>query len=335
MEKAASSVSPEEMEAGNVGVVDVPEAPDEGTASVLRPPADEPTIELQVQRTGRRRGHVALRRVAGVRGWIGSILIVWAAALIGFVLFVVFLSAFSESRAQSGLQRHFASILANAQAPVGGRIATGTPVARLDIPAIGLHQIVVEGTGADQLRKGPGHVPVSPLPGQAGNSVIAAHALAYGGPFGSIGTLRAGDTVRVLTGEGQVTYRVTGKVTVPASDTRLFQATRDNRLTLVTSANLWGSSRTVVTARLIGKPQLAPAGRPTVLHAAQGGLAGGGGAGPALALWLELLLVVAVITVVAYRRLPRWSAYVITTPIALAGLWLVYTTLGRLLPATL
>jgi sortase A len=253
----------------------------------------------------------------------------------GFVLFVVFLSAFSESRAQSGLQRHFATMLADAQAPVGGTIRMGTPVARLDIPAIGLHQIVVEGTGADQLRKGPGHVPVSPLPGQAGNSVIAAHALAYGGPFGSIGSLRPGDTVRVLTGEGQSTYRVTGKVTVGGADRQPFRATRDDRLTLVTSANIWGSSRTVVTARLVGKAQPAPAGRPTVLRPSQSGLAGGGGIGPALALWLEVLLAVAAVTVFAYRRLPRWSAYVITTPIVLAGLWLVYMTLGRLLPGTL
>jgi sortase A len=331
-------LSDEEIRAGNVGVVDADTrdtTAGNGSGSLTSEATDDPTIELEATRPDRPRRKIAPHRIGGVRGWVGSVLIAWAAVLIGFVLFVAFLSAFSESRAQSGLQRHFATLLTDARAPVGGTISTGTPVARLDIPAIGLHQIVVEGAGADQLRKGPGHVSISPLPGQPGNSVIAAHALAYGGPFGSIGSLRPGDIVRVLTGEGQSTYRVADKLTVPASNTKLFQATRDNRLTLVTSADLWGSSRTVVTARLIGKVQPAPAGKPTVLRPSQAGLAGGGGAGPALALWLEILLVVAVATVVAYRRLPHWSAYVITTPIVLAGIWLVYTTLGRLLPATL
>jgi len=299
--------------------------------------ANDPTGEIEIITEDRPGlpGRLTPRRRPGIRGRIGAILLAWAAILVGFVLFVVFLSAFPESRAQVGLQRHFATVLANAQAPVGGSIRMGTPVARLDIPAIGLHQIVVEGTSADQLRKGPGHVPVSPLPGQAGNSVIAAHALLFGGPFRSIGSLRPGDTIQALTGEGAATYRVTGHLTVPSNSSRPFGATPDNRLTLVTSANVWASSRLVVIARLVGAPQPAPAGRPTVLAASQGALAGGGGGGLALGLFLGVFLVVAALTVVAYRRLPRWSSYIITTPIVLASLWLLYTTLGRFLPATI
>ena len=60
-----------------------------------------------------------------------------------------------------------------------------------------------------------------------------------------------------------------------------------------------------------------------------------GGAGLALGLFLGVFLVVAGLTVVAYRRLPRWSSYIITTPILLASLWLLYSTLGRFLPATI
>ncbi len=322
---------------GDLEVVDVRDSAGGGSVSVMIHVPDDPTGEIQIiddVRPGRP-SRLAPRRRTGIRGGIGVVMVAWAAVLVGFVVFAVFLSAFPESRAQAGLQRHFSTVLANAQAPIGGSIHLGMPVARLDIPAIGLHQIVVEGTSAAQLSKGPGHVPVSPLPGQAGNSVIAAHALLFSGPFRSIASLRPGDSIEVLTGEGQAAYRVTGHSTVASNSSRPFEATRDNRLTLVTAANLWASSREVVTASLVGAPQLAPTGRPTVLAASQTALAGGGGGGLTLGLFLGLFLVVAALTVAAYRRLPRWSSYIITTPILLASLWLLYTTLGRFLPATI
>jgi hypothetical protein len=36
-----------------------------------------------------------------------------------------------------------------------------------------------------------------------------------------------------------------------------------------------------------------------------------------------------------YRMLPRWSAYVATTPVVALVVWLVYTNLAQVLPATL
>jgi sortase A len=278
---------------------------------------------------------LALRKPRNVRALAGHILLVSAGILVGFIVFVVFLSSFPQAREQVGLQRHFKTLLGNAQASIGGVIRPGTPVARIDIPALGVHQIVVEGTNADQLRKGPGHLPVSPLPGQIGNSVLAAHAIAYGGPFGDLRRLHDGDVIRTLTGQGSFTYRVTGHKAVGPSDIGPMRATPDNRLTMITASGLLASHRYVVTASLVGNPQLAPPGRPNVVSGAETGLAGGGGAGPALALWLEALLVGIVVTAIAYRRLPRSSSYLITTPVLLGLLWLLYSTLGRLLPATL
>jgi sortase A len=254
--------------------------------------------------------------------------------LMGFVLFVYFFSSFPEARAQAGLERAFKYQLANSLAAVGGAIPGGRPVARIDIPRIGLDQIVVEGTSADNLRKGPGHLPVSPLPGQVGNSVIVAHNNAYGGPFGSLGSLRPGDRVTLLTGDGPSTYVVTGHKVVSANDTTAFDATPQNRLTLVTSSGVFGTSRYVVTADLSGKPYPTPAGRPHILAGDQAGFAGGGGATLALIIWVEVAALAAAAALLCYRRLNRWSAYLITTPILIAVLWLLYSTLGRLLPAT-
>jgi sortase A len=264
-----------------------------------------------------------------------QVLLAFCALMVGFLAFVAFLSALPQQRTQAGLERRFATNLHNARAAIGGAIPAGTPVARLDIGRIDLHQVVVEGTGADQLRKGPGHLPVSPLPGQVGNAVIGGHRIAWGGPFAGVHDLRRGDLVQVVTGQGHFSYRVTSIKTLSHSDLSPLRASTDNRLTLLAAGDLSGSRRVVVVASLTWKPQPAPAGRPSLLAAGQGGLVGNDGAIPALALWIEVLILTAAGTVAIYRRFPRWSSYLITTPVVLAAVWLVYENLSRLLPATL
>src|SRR6185436_9514679 len=62
-------------------------------------------------------------------------------------------------------------------------IQDGEGFAWLRIPRIGLDDIVVAGVGREDLKKGPGHYPQTPMPGQLGNSAIAGHRTTYGGPF--------------------------------------------------------------------------------------------------------------------------------------------------------
>ena len=266
---------------------------------------------------------------------VGHTLLAFSALLAGFVVFAFFLSSLSVDRAQAGLERRFARPLSYGTAAIGGKVPTGTPIARLDIPAIGLHQIVVEGTGAAQLSRGPGHMAVSPLPGQAGNSVIAAHRLVLGGAFSRLSHLPLGAKIDVLTGQGRFTYIVSRRTVVAASDTAVFQATSSNQLTLVTGSNLLATRRLAVVANLVGPAKPAPAGGPSVLSASDGGLVGQTGNLGQLAAWMALLLLVAGGTVVMYRMLPRWSAYVATTPVVALVVWLVYTNLAQVLPATL
>jgi sortase A len=262
------------------------------------------------------------------------VLLVLGALLAGFLLFVFVFSGLSEGRAQSGLQRRFEKALADGRAPIAGRIHYGTPVARLDIPAVGIHQIVVEGTTPAELQRGPGHLAVSPLPGEVGNSVIAGRRMAFGGPFSGINRLAKGATIDVLTGQGHFTYVVANRRLVPASDVKVFQATSDNRLTLVTAANLGATEREVVVADLRGPAKPFPAGRPTVLASADGGLVGQSRDLGGLIFWSVVLVLVAAGTVLAYRRMPRWSGYLATTPVIVLVAWLVYENLARVLPAT-
>ena len=60
-------------------------------------------------------------------------------------------------------------------------------MAKLEIPKIGKvggdALYVVPGVSHDDLKKGPGHYPDTPLPGQLGNASIAGHRTTYGEPF--------------------------------------------------------------------------------------------------------------------------------------------------------
>ena len=86
---------------------------------------------------------------------------------------------------------------------------TGSPVAILDIPDMKLEQVVVEGVGPQQTRRGPGHVPGTAGPGQPGNSAIVARRSTFGGPFRPLGSLETGDEILVTTTQGQSIYVVT------------------------------------------------------------------------------------------------------------------------------
>ena len=127
-----------------------------------------------------------------------------------FLLQVLVLSGLEESRAQNVLYSQLREELAAQTAPTGGAIDPGSPVAVLDVPTLGLQQVVVEGTASGDLQAGPGHRRDTVLPGQAGVSIVYGRAATYGGPFRSVMTLRPGDGIRVTTGQGEFVYRVDG-----------------------------------------------------------------------------------------------------------------------------
>ena len=67
---------------------------------------------------------------------------------------------------------------------------------------------VVEGVKLRQLRKGAGHMPWTPLPGQVGNSVISGHRTTNGAPFRDFDQLEPGDRIEVETAIGVHIYEV-------------------------------------------------------------------------------------------------------------------------------
>lgn len=111
------------------------------------------------------------------------------------------------ARLQGGLVRDFSSSgLAKTYAQ--GRFEFGDPLTRLEIPALGVDTMVVEGTSQRALRAGAGHYPETPLPGEKGNVAIAGHRTTYGRPFNQMDELKPGDKVVLTTPLGRHVYEI-------------------------------------------------------------------------------------------------------------------------------
>jgi sortase A len=272
-------------------------------------------------------------------GDIGAVLnrgfITFAVAVVAFAFFLYTPSALQHGRDQAGLTRRFRAELATQRAPIGGVIPSGAPVALLEIPAIGVHEIVVQGTTSGVTRAGPGHLAASVLPGQPGNSVIIGRKTAYGGPFKHLSSLRAGDQIRVTTGQGTARYSVISEGTQPPGSARAMLPTTKARLTLVTSDPALFAKRYRVAYARLESDAFAPTGHASTIPRADLGLTGDPNAAATLFLWLLVAALVGFGAVVAWRRAPRAAAWLIVVPLVLAAGWLVFENLVVLLPATL
>ena len=134
--------------------------------------------------------------------------------------------------------------------------AEGDAVGLIDIPAIGIDDLsVVEGTTVDELARGPGHFPTTPLPGQTGNAAIAGHRTTHGAPFFNLDQLEPGDAIVVQTLQGESRYEVVGQEVVAPTEVGVVGDQGDDRLTLTTCEPKYSAAqRRVVVARLVTEP---------------------------------------------------------------------------------
>jgi LPXTG-site transpeptidase (sortase) family protein len=155
-------------------------------------------------------------------------------------------------------QRHLAHSVATGSL----NIARGDALLVLQIPQIGVNQVVIEGSRSDQLRSGPGHVMGTAKPGDAGNIVIVGRRSRYQGPFGDLGQLAKGSEIFAqLRGSGAPRRYVVSEVLGEADDSVTLKPTDAEQLTLVTAGpGLWPSKKRVVIATPEEKPAAAAAG---------------------------------------------------------------------------
>ena len=110
--------------------------------------------------------------------------------------------------------------------------AVGDPIARISISRLGLNAVVVNGTGHDSLKRGPGRYLGSHLPGEHELVYIAGHRTTYGAPFSRIDSLRKGDRIVLELPYATFTYSVTGSRVVAASDVGVLRSRHREQLVL-------------------------------------------------------------------------------------------------------
>ena len=128
----------------------------------------------------------------------------------------------------------------------------GDAIARIEIPSIDVSEYVVEGTDTGSLRKGPGHYPETPLPGDDGTTAIAGHRTTYGAPFRDIDDLKRGQVIAVDMPDGRFVYRVEGTAIVDDSDLSVLEPVGYRRLMLSACHPLYSAAqRVIVFARQV------------------------------------------------------------------------------------
>jgi sortase A len=187
-----------------------------------------------------------LRFVASVMMVSGALLITDAAVTL---LWQEPVSAFVAERQQAKLED---ALFDPPQRVLRRMPLEGDAIARLEIPAIGVHEYVVEGTDTGDLRKGPGHYPDTPLPGEAGTAAIAGHRTTYGAPFRNIDDLRRGDRIIVDMPDGRFIYRVERTTIVDDQDLSVLDPVGYRRLMLSACHPLYSAAeRVIVFARQV------------------------------------------------------------------------------------
>lgn len=249
--------------------------------------------------------------------------------------------------AQTDAFNRFRDELALGTAPKGprdsfhGLISLGTPIALLEIPSIGVKEVVGEGTTSAVLMAGPGHLRSTPFPGGAGTSVIFGRAAAYGGPFARLAQLHHGARITVTTQVGTSTFRVAdlrraGDVIppLPASGARLTLVTATGPAFLP-SGVLWVDANLVQSLSNLGRTNgpLA-AQRPAVRRVSPSELPLGIDVGALwmAGLWTILLMLVLAGAVLTWRRGEHARAWIIfSAPVALIS-YFVAGQIALLLP---
>ena len=140
-----------------------------------------------------------------------------------------------------------------APTPAPARPKPGETVAKLTIPRLDAKLYVVEGDRMADLRRGPGHLIGTAMPGVNGNCVIAGHRDTH---FRVLKDIRKGDDIIIETSAGEYLYRVRSERVISTEDTEVLDPTPDAELSLITCYPFYyvgnAPERFLVEAQLVG-----------------------------------------------------------------------------------
>src|SRR3954471_10053639 len=134
------------------------------------------------------------------------------------------------------------------------RAKKGKPIGRIELPTLGRHYVVVQGTDDATLRKGPGHYPGTEFPGEGKTVAIAGHRTTYLAPFRTINKLKRGNRIVLKMPYATFTYSVEKTQVVGPNALWITHNVRgEERLVLSACHPLYSASHRIVAfARLIG-----------------------------------------------------------------------------------
>ena len=296
----------------------------------------------------RKGGEKHRTRLVTISTWVRNI----GALLILFAAWQLWGTAIAEHQSQDALRQQFDARVhvhpvssGFALAPASIRAPQppdGTPVGIVQIPKIGVNQVVVSGTDESDLDLGPGHYIGTAMPGQGGNVAIAGHRTTHGAPFNRLAELAPGDPIYLTDLAGQqMTYIVAvPPYPVDPSNVSVLNYFGDNRLTL-TTCNPEFSAR----QRLIVVAEYQPPGVARAIPAVARGngksypVKISGEAGWNSSLFPLVLLEVGLLVVLGLtnhrwsRILGREGRWLVLVPIWAAMLFILFETLTNFLPA--
>ncbi len=179
------------------------------------------------------------RRVS--RG-LGVLLLAAAVGFGGYMAWLLWGTGIITARAQSQLRQEFFN-----RPPATGPFVPGDAVAIIQIPKIHLDMVVVEGTDAASLTKGPGHYTDTAYPwDQHGRVGIAGHRTTYLHPFWSLDKVKRGDTIVLITRHGTFHYVVTKQLIILPSEGWVLNQTVKPSLVLTTCNPRFSASQRLV-----------------------------------------------------------------------------------------
>ena len=224
-------------------------------------------------------------------GRLGSSLIILGLLMFLFVGYQLWGTGIEEAQSQNKLESLFTEIAVTTTSTPSTSVAPsiseppvtttvtppqpivineGDPIAIIDIPTIGVTKYVVAGVQTADLKKGPGHYPETPFPGELGNASIAGHRTTYGEPFRHLDDLSIGDPIVITDLMGRkFTYLVSNQQVVEATDSWVVATTDPTKaiLTLTTCHPEFSAKQRLIVSAELDLTQSDVATSPAAMYA--------------------------------------------------------------------
>lgn len=183
-------------------------------------------------------------RLSWVLRWTERLLIIAGAAVLVWCGAIVSDAVIAQRHAHSALQAATRQTQPLRRLPVRASgipsapalVSRGAAIGALSIPRVHLSAVVLHGSDAQTLRRGPGHLETSALPGESGNVVIAGHRDSF---FWPLRDIQLNDDIILDTPRGQFHYRVAWVRVVKPNEVSVLAATGVPALTLITCYPFW------------------------------------------------------------------------------------------------